>query len=297
VDEAAARARLRRRGLRPPLHVPRTVSPGRRLPRPLQAPGACSGPLCLAADITALRARAAAINEQHSRYGVSLEPLRCPPLPLAHVPATAVVALRPAAASGDPSHHHQLVGLRSQADTLAEMVRKAVTTGNKEDAAGPPFSDTRLKVFSIVGFGGLGKTTLAMEVCRRLEGEFQRQALVSVSQAFDGAKDLKGLLKRVLQQIVNPAVGDDQGIKEEDNVGNIDTMDEDRLAAKLKETLKNKRYYNRTTISYYLILFVCFLQVITDDLINAITRDFRLIVGSSYLTTPSVPSYNLFNFC
>jgi len=41
---------------------------------------------------------------------------------------------------------------------------------------------------------------------------------------------------------VNPAVGDDQGIKEEDNVGNIDTMDEDRLAAKLKETLKNKRY-------------------------------------------------------
>ncbi|KAG2583817.1 hypothetical protein PVAP13_6KG246100 [Panicum virgatum] len=196
----------------------------------------------LAADITALRARAAAINEQHSRYGVSLEPLRCPPLPLAHVPATAVVALRPAAASGDPSHHHQLVGLRSQADTLAEMVRKAVTTGNKEDAAGPPFSDTRLKVFSIVGFGGLGKTTLAMEVCRRLEGEFQRQALVSVSQAFDGAKDLKGLLKRVLQQIVNPAVGDDEGIKEEDNVGNIDTMDEDRLAAKLKETLKNKRY-------------------------------------------------------
>ncbi|RLN05077.1 Disease resistance protein RPM1 [Panicum miliaceum] len=39
-----------------------------------------------------------------------------------------------------------------------------------------------------------------------------------------------------------PAVGDGQGIKEEDNVRNIDTMDEDKLAAKLKETLKNKRY-------------------------------------------------------
>ncbi|CAO2182665.1 unnamed protein product [Urochloa humidicola] len=253
----------------------------------------------LAGDITALRARAVAINEQHSRYGFSLEPLRRHP-PLAHVPAPALVPLCTAANS---RNHHQLVGLRSQADTLVAMVMKkagrssggaggarapptnenlmeppltpsykfeeeeegkgrreeeegkestpwcsipilppplAVTDHGKEDA-GPPDSDTRLKVFSIVGFGGLGKTTLAMEVCRRLEGEFQHQALVSVSQAFDRAKDLKGLLKRVLHQIVNPAAHDGQGIKEEYNVGNIDTMDEDKLAAELKKTL-NKRY-------------------------------------------------------
>jgi disease resistance protein RPM1 len=181
----------------------------------------------LAGDIKALRARAAAINEQHSRYGLSLEPLRRPPPPSAHVPT----ALRPAA--NDPN---QLVGIRGQANALAKMV---MVTGKKDEEPG---SDMRLKVFSVVGFGGLGKTTLALEVCRHLEAEFQHQALVSVSQAFDGAKDLKGLLKRVLQQMVNPAMDVGQGINEEN--------DQDKLAAKLKETLKNKRYY-QTTVSHY----------------------------------------------
>jgi disease resistance protein RPM1 len=114
-----------------------------------------------------------------------------------------------------------------------------MVTGKKDEEPG---SDMRLKVFSVVGFGGLGKTTLALEVCRHLEAEFQHQALVSVSQAFDGAKDLKGLLKRVLQQMVNPAMDVGQGINEEN--------DQDKLAAKLKETLKNKRYY-QTTVSHY----------------------------------------------
>jgi putative protein kinase ArgK-like GTPase of G3E family len=38
------------------------------------------------------------------------------------------------------------------------------------------------KVLSIVGFGGLGKTTLANEIYHKLEGKFQCRAFVSVSQ-------------------------------------------------------------------------------------------------------------------
>ena len=42
--------------------------------------------------------------------------------------------------------------------------------------------ENELKVLSIVGFGGLGITTLANEVYCKLQGEFQCRAFVSVSQ-------------------------------------------------------------------------------------------------------------------
>ena len=79
-----------------------------------------------------------------------------------------------------------------------------------------------------MGFGGLGKTTLAMELCRHLEADFQRQALVSVSQAFDAGKDMKGLLARVLRQI--------------EKAMQTDEMDVQGLSSKLNEVLKDKRY-------------------------------------------------------
>ncbi|WVZ95180.1 hypothetical protein U9M48_040977 [Paspalum notatum var. saurae] len=185
----------------------------------------------LAGDIKALRARVAAINEQHTRYGVSIEPLRRQPslLPQAAVAASAH-ALSPA---NDPN---QFVGMTGQAKTLAAKVKAA---------AAAVAADMGLPVFSIVGFGGLGKTTLAMEVCRQLEADFPRQAQVSVSQAFDATKDLKRLLKGVLRQVSKPAIAEagGQGIKEEDNVGAIDSMDEDELAEKLEETLNNNKRY------------------------------------------------------
>ena len=93
-----------------------------------------------------------------------------------------------------------------------------------------------------MGFGGVGKTTLAMEVCRRLEAEFQRQAMVSVSQAFEADRDLKALLKRVLQQVVKDKTDNERGIKEEGNIGGIDNLNDTDLATKLNDCLKDKRY-------------------------------------------------------
>ncbi|KAM3195551.1 hypothetical protein ACQJBY_071596 [Aegilops geniculata] len=180
----------------------------------------------LAVKIKDLRLRAIAISERHARYGAVNREKLCPSPSLAPVAAVSGQALRPTIGT------YKLVGIGEQANSLAEKVEAM-----KSD------QDKKLKVFSIVGFGGLGKTTLAMEVCRQLEPDFDRQALVSVSQAFDTGKDLGALLKRVLQQIVKPKADDEKVINEEDSLGSgIDGLSVDDLAGKLKELLMDKRY-------------------------------------------------------
>jgi ABC-type glutathione transport system ATPase component len=55
----------------------------------------------------------------------------------------------------------------------------------------------QLKVLSIVGFGGLGKTTLANEILRKQEGLFLCRAFVSVSQKPNIRKVLRTILSQV----------------------------------------------------------------------------------------------------
>jgi disease resistance protein RPM1 len=160
----------------------------------------------------------------------------------APAPAPGPALGRPAA--NDPNN---LVGITNQANILAKKVMS--TNGH----------DMKLKVVAVVGFGGLGKTTLAVEVCGQLEGEFQRQALVSVSQAFGGSKYLEGLLKRVLHQIVKPKVNNQEGMKEEDPLHGIHTMRVDQLTNKLDEVLKDMRYiYIQTNAHQAIYVSLCF---------------------------------------
>ncbi|TVU06473.1 hypothetical protein EJB05_49690, partial [Eragrostis curvula] len=176
----------------------------------------------LAGDIRALRARAAVISERHARYGVNREVLRRSPSMLTMcAPAQAL----------DPEHalNQVIVGIDSQVETLAKVLLANHADGH-----------CHLNVLSIVGFGGLGKTTLAMELCRRLEADFPYQAFVSVSQAFDPTRDLKALLKRMLQQIVKPRTKDEKGIKVEGFLGDIDRLDAPDLAELLERCLKGK---------------------------------------------------------
>ncbi|KAM3271635.1 hypothetical protein ACQJBY_042066 [Aegilops geniculata] len=208
----------------------------------------------LAGDIKALRLRAVSISERHARYVVSLDLLggaaSSTPAPL-EAEAASPSALHPS--NKDPN---QLVGIKAQAEQLANKVK----AGEGE----------RLKVFSIVGFGGLGKTTLAMEVCRLLETEFPRQAKVSASQTF-GSQDIEGLLKRLLRQIMqfqSEPVASQQSEQASEGVGlqceettepdrkraaeaaaklvellgKIDRMNLGELQGMLEKSLQNNRY-------------------------------------------------------
>ncbi|XBH65658.1 hypothetical protein VPH35_119221 [Triticum aestivum] len=84
------------------------------------------------------------------------------------------------------------------------------------------------KVLSIVGFGGLGKTTLAREVYRKIRGHFDCQAFVSVSQ--------KPNVKKIMKDLIS------QMPCEKEFIEGIDTWDEAECIAKLKELLQDKRY-------------------------------------------------------
>jgi len=59
-----------------------------------------------------------------------------------------------------------------------------------------------LRVVSIVGFGGLGKTTLAKEVYDKLRPSFGCKAFVSVSQR----PEMKMLLKNLVKEISGQGV-------------------------------------------------------------------------------------------
>ena len=54
-----------------------------------------------------------------------------------------------------------------------------------------------VRVVSIVGVGGLGKTTIANSVYERLQGQFESHAFVSVSLK----PDMKLILRSILRQV------------------------------------------------------------------------------------------------
>jgi disease resistance protein RPM1 len=170
----------------------------------------------LASDVEALQARTTAINERRARYGIDREALR---RSSCYAPVSA--ASVSASALRHPNDPNKFVGIQEYADKLAQMIKA------------PNGSDKKLKVFSIFGFGGLGKTTLAMKVCQQLVPEFPHQALVSVSQAFDGSKDVDELLKRVLEQIIKTRK---EG-HDDNNEDEVDTGERN-----LEKVLQDKRY-------------------------------------------------------
>uniref|UniRef100_A0A8R7TRX9 NB-ARC domain-containing protein n=1 Tax=Triticum urartu TaxID=4572 RepID=A0A8R7TRX9_TRIUA len=87
----------------------------------------------------------------------------------------------------------------------------------------------QLKILSIFGFGGLGKTTLAKVVHERLRDKFLLKAFISIRQ--------KPNVKKVLGDIFLELD------KERYQISNASTLDEKQLIEQLRELLENKRYF------------------------------------------------------
>ncbi|KAF7069367.1 hypothetical protein CFC21_075008 [Triticum aestivum] len=120
-----------------------------------------------------------------------------------------------------------LVGVDGPRDDLVKwMVKEGNNPSNDlmvEESKPKP-----CKVLSIVGFGGLGKTTLANEVYRNVQGYFHCKAFVSVSQKPD--------IKKIMKDVISQVSCKDGSTKD------TDYWDEKKYIAKLREMLQDKRY-------------------------------------------------------
>nr|UBY07348.1 NBS-LRR disease resistance protein [Dasypyrum villosum] len=90
---------------------------------------------------------------------------------------------------------------------------------------GDDASTKKLKKVSIVGFGGLGKTTLAKAVYEKIKGDFDCHAFVPVGQN----PDKKKVFRDILMDLGN-------------SNSNLALLDERQLINKLHKFLENKRY-------------------------------------------------------
>ncbi|KAF2911764.1 disease resistance protein RGA5-like [Oryza sativa Japonica Group] len=86
--------------------------------------------------------------------------------------------------------------------------------------------EQRMKVVSIVGSGGLGKSTLANQVYQKIGNQFDCKAFVSLSQ-----HPVMGMIFETILYQVN------------DEVGTIRSGDKEQVINELRAFLKNKRYF------------------------------------------------------
>uniref|UniRef100_J3N7F7 NB-ARC domain-containing protein n=1 Tax=Oryza brachyantha TaxID=4533 RepID=J3N7F7_ORYBR len=113
----------------------------------------------------------------------------------------------------------ELVGIDGPRDELIKWLKD-------EEGESPG----QLKVVSIVGFGGLGKTTLANQVYNSLGANFDCRAFVPILRTPDITKVLGSILSQTTK-------------KEDAIVTAITARDQHEVISKIRDFLKDKRYF------------------------------------------------------
>ncbi|XP_062223273.1 disease resistance protein RGA5-like [Phragmites australis] len=164
----------------------------------------------IAEKIRELKARVDDVSKRRSRYNFEGASSSAGP-------AAAAVPIDPRLPALYATAPGSLVGI----DGPREEIIKLLTEGEGE------LGNTRLMVVSIVGFGGLGKTTLASEVYRELGEQFDCRVIVSVSQSPD--------IIKIITKILSRAKGQPSHM--------YDARDQQDLIEELRSYLLHKRYF------------------------------------------------------
>lgn len=128
----------------------------------------------------------------------------------------------------------ELVGIDEARDILIKML-----------CLGDDTSDKKMKIVSVVGPGGLGKTTLAKTVYQKLtlDMNIRYNAFVPVGQNPDLKKVFRDILIDLDQKAYMP------------QINNLATLDERQIINELRAFLENKRYPSPAT-SVILLVFL-----------------------------------------
>ena len=139
----------------------------------------------------------------------------------------------------------ELVGIEGPRDDLVNML----SLGDDE----VDLSDNKkMKIVSVVGFGGLGKTTLAKAVYDHLRPRFEYRAFVTVGRNPD--------IKKVLRDILI-------ALNEESyTYSKLMGLDENQLVRKLNEFVKEKRYELASTITDSMLSYSRFYVIYMHNL-------------------------------
>lgn len=124
----------------------------------------------------------------------------------------------------------RLVGIKGPMDELIKWLTE--DTDSKKQR----------KVISIVGFGGLGKTTLANQVYQQIRSQFDCTAFVSVSRDPIINKVLVGILTGLIETSNPTTIYQEQHIKKMNEDLHLRKLGDHQLITMIKDYLKDKRY-------------------------------------------------------